>query len=299
MTPTDRKNAAPDDDASLRAAYRSASREQPSARLDAAILAAARDNVAGSAYRRTRRWAVPLSAAATLVLAVALVIFMRQEGVPPVAELPVVMQDEAPKPAMPARSAGQAMEPNRIPRAPASPEEKRREAPAAFAPVPAPNVATRLREEAAADAAAPASVSGERRMLSKSAVSLPPRADVVGVRAVPMDGGYRFRVSVRSDDRDCGQYADWWEVVGADGALLYRRILEHSHADEQPFEREGGPVAVAAETRVWVRAHLHPSGYAGTAFFGSVAEGFRAADPGGALPGGLATQPPLPAGCAR
>lgn len=51
---------------------------------------------------------------------------------------------------------------------------------------------------------------------------------------------------MRSPDRDCGLYADWWEVVGEDGRLLYRRILMHSHPDEQPFTRPGGPVAIAA-----------------------------------------------------
>lgn len=103
----------------------------------------------------------------------------------------------------------------------------------------------------------------------------PPRADVVAVDAVQRSGGIHLAVTVRSPDAGCDRYADWWEVVSPEGRLLYRRILQHSHIDEQPFTRSGGPVPIAGETEVVVRAHMHPSGYLGTVFRGSVSQGFR------------------------
>ena len=55
-------------------------------------------------------------------------------------------------------------------------------------------------------------------------------ADVVSVSASGTDGAYELLVGVRSPDTGCSQYADWWEVVSEDGALLYRRILNHTGA---------------------------------------------------------------------
>lgn len=122
-------------------------------------------------------------------------------------------------------------------------------------------------------------------------------ADVVSVAATGSTGAYTFAVELRSDDTGCEQYADWWEVVDASGALVYRRILGHSHVDEQPFTRSGGPVDVEADATLWIRGHLAPGGYGGVVFTGSVADGFVA---GEALVDAddLASQAPLPAGCA-
>ncbi len=106
-----------------------------------------------------------------------------------------------------------------------------------------------------------------------------PLADVINVTVGGDAGAYQFAVEIASPDTGCEQYADWWEVLADDGALLYRRILTHSHVDEQPFTRSGGPVAIAPETEVWVRAHLYPAGYGGRAMRGSVAGGFVAALP--------------------
>ncbi len=112
-------------------------------------------------------------------------------------------------------------------------------------------------------------------------------------------GAYRFGVAVLSPDQGCDHYADWWEVVGADGQLLYRRILGHSHVEEQPFSRAGGPVQIDPDEGVWVRAHMHPSGYGGRVLKGSVSSGFSYADD---LPtlwhAQLADVPPLPNECA-
>jgi hypothetical protein len=88
--------------------------------------------------------------------------------------------------------------------------------------------------------------------------------------------------------------------VSEDGRLLYRRILMHSHPDEQPFTRPGGPVAIDAETTVIVRAHLVPTGYGGAVMRGSVARGFSAwPDAPADFAADLATRPPLPKECWR
>ena len=62
------------------------------------------------------------------------------------------------------------------------------------------------------------------------------------VTAVKITGeamNYNFAVTIESQDTGCDQYADWWEVVNSNEALVYRRILAHSHVVEQPFTRNG------------------------------------------------------------
>ena len=68
-------------------------------------------------------------------------------------------------------------------------------------------------------------------------------ASVTAFSVIGYPGTYTFDVTVRSPDIGCEGYADWWEVVSTDGDLLYRRVLLHSHVDEQPFSRSGGPSA--------------------------------------------------------
>lgn len=101
-----------------------------------------------------------------------------------------------------------------------------------------------------------------------------PRANVTAVEVRGEPGAYTFSVTVESPDIGCAQYADWWEVLDFDGGLIYRRILLHSHVDEQPFTRSGGPVPVAADVQVWVRAHMSTGGY-GLGMFGSPGAGFE------------------------
>ena len=93
-------------------------------------------------------------------------------------------------------------------------------------------------------------------------------ADVVAVAVSGTAGAYTFNVTVSSPDTGCDRYADWWEVLSADGSLLYRRTVLHSHVDEQPFARSGGPVPVAADADVIVRAHMSVGGYGGAAMRG-------------------------------
>ncbi|MGD1853948.1 MAG: hypothetical protein ACFB2W_06810 [Leptolyngbyaceae cyanobacterium] len=124
-----------------------------------------------------------------------------------------------------------------------------------------------------------------------------PVADIDSVAITGEAGSYTFAVTISSNDTGCDQYADWWEVVNAEtGELLYRRILVHSHVDEQPFTRSGGPVAVASDQVVIVRGHmggLQP-GYGGQMLKGSVESGFEPAEE--ALPS-LEAVEPLPTGC--
>jgi len=135
-----------------------------------------------------------------------------------------------------------------------------------------------------------------------------PFADVTAVVARATDGGFTFSVSVMSADIDCTQYADFWEVVTEDGTLRYRRILEHSHTDENgttdadapgnTFTREGGPVPVAGDEVVVVRAHLSNGGYHGRVMRGSALAGFLPApDVGDDFAPELQTADPQPAEC--
>jgi hypothetical protein len=98
--------------------------------------------------------------------------------------------------------------------------------------------------------------------------------NVLSVEVSGEPGAYQFAVEIDSPDTGCEQYTDWWEVITEDGQLVYRRILLHSHVDEQPFTRTGGPVAAGPDTVLWVRAHLNTGGYGGQALRGSPKTGF-------------------------
>jgi len=126
----------------------------------------------------------------------------------------------------------------------------------------------------------------------------PVAAHVKAVTATGDPGAYTFAATLLTADIDCDQYADWWEVITPTGELLYRRILLHSHPDEQPFTRDGGPVPVQAGDEVVLRAHMNTTGYGGEALRGSVSAGF-VFDPkiGEEFAANLATQEPLPTDC--
>jgi len=115
------------------------------------------------------------------------------------------------------------------------------------------------------------------------------------------EGNYTFSVALKSPDKGCGQYANWWEVISDDGkTLIYRRILGHSHVGEQPFTRSGGAVSIDATQEVIIRGHMYPTGYGDgkIAMKGSVTNGFQLFE----IPGGFATDleniAPQPSGCA-
>ncbi len=123
-------------------------------------------------------------------------------------------------------------------------------------------------------------------------------ADLVAVAVTGEPSNYTFAVTISSADTGCEQYADWWEVVDAQtGELLYRRILAHSHVNEQPFTRSGGPVPIEPTQSIIIRGHMGgvQSHYGGQVLGGSVETGFEPVED--ALPS-LETVEPLPEGCA-
>ncbi len=91
-------------------------------------------------------------------------------------------------------------------------------------------------------------------MLATAAAAGP--ADVLHVDVTQETGDrWRFAVTVQHADRDPDHWADWWRVRTPDGRELGRRVLLHSHVDEQPFIRDE-IVRVPANVRlVVVEAH--------------------------------------------
>jgi hypothetical protein len=91
------------------------------------------------------------------------------------------------------------------------------------------------------------------------------KADIVAVRTIcTPDRVCGFVVTVKHADTGWNHYANRFEIVGPDGALIATRVLEHPHVHEQPFTRTLGGVAVPAGIeRVTLRAHDSVHGYGG------------------------------------
>jgi len=123
-------------------------------------------------------------------------------------------------------------------------------------------------------------------------------ANITGVKVSGQPDAYTFSVTIRSADSGCEQFADWWEVIDKTGRLLTRRILLHSHTGEQPFTRSGGPVAIKADSHVWIRAHMNNNGYGGDIMAGSVENGFTADTDPPDFAAGLEQAAPQPGACA-
>ena len=133
---------------------------------------------------------------------------------------------------------------------------------------------------------------------NSSEVEDPEFADVRKVEVRGNEQNYNFSVTMLSPDKGCDQYADWWEVVSENGDLIYRRILGHSHVDEQPFTRSGGAVDISKNQQVWVRAHMNNTGYGGLVMKGSVDAGFQITPWPDDFAEGVDKVEPLPTGCA-
>ncbi len=135
-------------------------------------------------------------------------------------------------------------------------------------------------------------------LMDEDEVDLAKQAAVVAVSITGSSGAYQFDVTVTSPDEGCDHYADWWEVMDSDSSLVYRRVLGHSHVDEQPFSRSGGPIEIEIDDLVFIRAHMSNIGYGSRALGGSIQDGFvpttipanRAAE--------LSLIEPLPGDCA-
>ena len=123
-------------------------------------------------------------------------------------------------------------------------------------------------------------------------------ARITSVKVTNKKQTYGFQVGIQSPDTGCNQYANWWEIVSPEGELLYRRILGHSHVKEQPFVRSGGAIPLAKDQVIYIRLHMNTTGYSRKGFSGSIATGFKAFELPEDFAPQLATQEPLPKGCA-
>ncbi len=100
-------------------------------------------------------------------------------------------------------------------------------------------------------------------------------AEIIEFKAKEFFGsGYSLYATIKSSDKDCGHYVDWWEAVSEDGKLLYRRTLAHPHSSEQPFSRGGSARNINKDIVFYVRAHLYPDGYSNKGMKGSIKTGF-------------------------
>ncbi len=134
----------------------------------------------------------------------------------------------------------------------------------------------------------------------KSEITATDESDAVS--AVEVNGseedGYTFLVTIESGDTGCNRYTNWWEVVTEEGELLYRRTLAHSHVDEQPFTRSGGPVVADVDDVLVVRSHTYPTGYSPQAMKGTIAGGFEPVTLTPEFAVAIAEAEPQPNGCA-
>ena len=140
---------------------------------------------------------------------------------------------------------------------------------------------------------------GDTQMEQEQPTTVTNDDQVTAVTTSREPGSYTFSVTIKSAETGCDQYANWWEVTSADGTeLLYRRILGHSHVDEQQFTRSGGPDPIDAQREVVVRMKMNTTGYSPIGFRGSVATGFERSEADAGFGEALRTQDPLPTGCA-
>lgn len=304
----DKRNDLQPGEAALSGLYQNAAHDMPPPALDREILALSRQATSESRSRGgfTKRWAVPVSVAALVVLSVSVVlqVSLRDTTDYP-ASTPTVAETPMAKSIVPERAREQSE----------APTESKATTPGALPAAPpshadiASSANVEQKREMAADAATPtarraeksAPMASEQRAAGVASLqagkTMNDKANVISVRVSGQPGAYDFDVGIRSPDTGCKQYADWWEVVSEDGKLLYRRVLLHSHVDEQPFSRNGGPVPIQPNTVVLVRAHMNASGYGGDVFKGSVTKGFTKTDLAADFAAALAKQQPLPQGC--
>ena len=140
-------------------------------------------------------------------------------------------------------------------------------------------------------------VSGCSRVNESQTLLAQAIAEVTKVEATGQPNNYTFSVTIDSPDTGCDRYADWWEVITPQGELIYRRVLLHSHVDEQPFTRRG-VVAIQPEDDVIVRVHMFSDGYSPQAQQGSIQSGFIKVTLPQEGANNLKSVEPLPKNCA-
>ena len=108
---------------------------------------------------------------------------------------------------------------------------------------------------------------------------------------------YNVRIGIASPDTGCEQYANWWEIVTLEGKLVYRRILSHSHVNEQPFIRGASKVQLDKDQEYYIRVHMNNTGYSRFGHEGSITSRFRSTELPEDFALELANEAPLPKGC--
>lgn len=90
-------------------------------------------------------------------------------------------------------------------------------------------------------------------------------ADVLSANAhCSVDSVCSFDVTIRHTDQGWNHYADRYEVVGPEGEVLAKRVLQHPHVGEQPFTRSLAGVRIPASVgEVTIRAHDSVHGLGG------------------------------------
>ena len=123
------------------------------------------------------------------------------------------------------------------------------------------------------------------------------QVQVIAVAVSGEENNYTFNVTLKSPDTGCDQYANWWEVFDKQEELIYRRILGHSHVNEQPFTRSGGAVKISEDQFVYIRGHMNNLGYGTIVFGGSVKDGFQSMELETDVAADLSSKDPQPGDC--
>ncbi|MGZ0189355.1 MAG: hypothetical protein ACKVH0_15345 [Alphaproteobacteria bacterium] len=105
-------------------------------------------------------------------------------------------------------------------------------------------------------------------LLLTPTLALAGKADVLDASAHQTGPNvWSVSATVRHDDTGWEHYADGFQVLTTDGAILGTRTLFHPHETEQPFTRSLSGVAIPADiSRIVVRAHDKVQGYGGKEF---------------------------------
>ncbi len=73
--------------------------------------------------------------------------------------------------------------------------------------------------------------------------------DVVKVEVTKSgDNTYLFQVTLSHQDEGWDHFANKWDVIDAEGAVLGTRVLYHPHTNEQPFTRSLPNVRIPSAT---------------------------------------------------
>lgn len=294
--------------------YRSRAQELPPAYLDSRILAAA-NTVPPKPWvphGPFDRWAAPTAAVAVIVLCVTLMLHISREGLPPFVthvseknDAPAI-RDQAPNHSEKTAKAMESAPPaslraKPVPRDSVTPETHqfaadeypRKPSAAPAIPQEQQKFPTRSRQTEQGSGL----VANEMSPKTMGPGVPSPAASILAVAVNGSAGAYQFTVTINNHSLDCDRGADWWEIVSKDGSLIYRRLLQPHHVGQPTFDSVGGPVAIDADTVVWVRLHQGSAGYATTALKGSVTTGFQERSVSRGFADDLARLPPLPSAC--